>query len=111
MTMKFEKIAVIGERELALGFKLIGIKDVFIAEGKEAVKEFLDLVNTKSFNLIMMSESVKRFMEPPTLRIAETSLNPLVVFVPLPGAEKSGESVEALAKRILGVDLKGLKGA
>ena len=110
MAMKFEKIAVIGERELALGFKLIGIKDVFIAQGKDAVREFLGLVNAKTFNLIMMSDNVKKFMEPQTLRIAETSLNPLVVFVPLPGEEKGGESVEALAKRVLGVDLKGLKG-
>ena len=31
--MEFEKIAVIGERETVLGFKLVGIKDAFIASG------------------------------------------------------------------------------
>ncbi len=109
--MKFESIAVIGERELALGFKLVGVKDVFIADGKEAVKTFVDLMNSKTYNLIMISESIKQSMELGTLRLAETSISPLVVFVPLPGIEKAGESVEALAKRILGVDLKGMKGA
>lgn len=107
--MKFESIAVIGERELALGFKLIGIKDTFIKTGKDAVKTLVDLMNEKAYTLIFVSESVKEHMEGNVLRFTETSLIPLVVFIPLPGVEEEKESVEKLAKRVLGVDIKGLK--
>lgn len=107
--MKFEKIAVIGETELSLGFKLIGIKDVFTKSGKEAVKLFSDMMASKSYNLIMLSEGIKSDMDGNVLRLAETSLSPLVVFIPLPGVEEEKESVEKLAKRVLGVDIKGLK--
>jgi V/A-type H+-transporting ATPase subunit F len=107
--MRFEKVAVIGEREIALGFKLVGIKDTFIKSGQEAVKLFLELMSSKTYNLILVSESIKNNMESSTLRLAETSLTPLVVFIPLPGVEEERESVEKLAKRVLGVDIGGLK--
>jgi V/A-type H+/Na+-transporting ATPase subunit F len=107
--MKFEKIAVIGEREIALGFRLVGIKDTFIKSGNDAVKLFAEMMASKSYNLILISESIRAQMDAGSLRLAETSLTPLVVFIPLPGAEDEKESVEKLAKRVLGVDIKGLK--
>ncbi len=107
--MKFESVAVVGARELVLGFKLIGIRDVFIKQGSDAVKTLVDLINAKTHNLIMASEEIKPHMDSAALRIAETSLSPLVVFIPLPGEEEEAESVEKLAKRVLGVDIKGLK--
>jgi V/A-type H+/Na+-transporting ATPase subunit F len=107
--MGFENIAVIGERELALGFKLVGIKDTFIKTGADAIKTFTELMGSKTYNLILVSESLKDAMDKSILRLAETSLTPLVVFIPLPGTERERESVESLAKRVLGVDIKGLK--
>ncbi len=107
--MKFDKVAVVAERELALGFKLIGIKDVFIAEPQDEPRLVSELIEAKSHSLVMVSESAKKFMGTESLRSAERSMYPLVVFIPLPGVEESRESVEALAKRVLGVDIKGLK--
>jgi V/A-type H+-transporting ATPase subunit F len=109
--MNFEKIAVIGERELALGFKLIGVKDVFMEEGREAVSMFERLLGSKDYNLIMLSENLKQLMDPNLLRLAETSLKPIVIFIPVPGSGAAQESVETLAKRVLGVDIQSLKGA
>jgi V/A-type H+-transporting ATPase subunit F len=106
--MKFERIAVIGERAITIGFKLIGIKDIFIAEGRDGVHKFMELMNEKRFNLIMVSEGIKLHMDKTQLRYAETSISPLVVFIPLPGVEEEKESVESLAKRILGVDISKL---
>ena len=106
--MKFEKIAVIGEREIALGFKLVGIKDTFIKSGSDAVKQLNELMNSKTYNLILVSDSIKASMEKNTIRVVEASLTPLVVFIPLPGVEEKQESVESLAKRILGVDITRL---
>ena len=109
--MDFDKIAVIGERELALGFKLIGIQDVFISSGHDALSKFTELLNAKQYNLIMLSESLRNEMDGNLLRLASTSLKPIVIFIPVPGASEKAESVESLAKRILGVDIASLKGA
>ncbi len=109
--MQFEKVAVVGDRELVLGFKLIGIQDVFIRPAEEALELFPELVNSGKYNLIIMSEALRSMMNGSTLRLADTSLNPLVIFIPLPGKERNQESVEELAKRVLGVDINGLKGA
>lgn len=109
--MEFEKIAVVGERELALGFKLIGVQDVFMSTGHEAIAKFTELLNAKQYNLVLVSESMREHMDSSVLRLAETSLRPIVIFIPVPGSGVSQESVETLAKRILGVDIKSLKGA
>lgn len=109
--MKFERIAVLGERAITIGFKLIGIKDIFIAEGMEGVHKFNELMIERKFNLIMVSEGIKGHMDKVQLRYAETSISPLVVFIPLPGAEEERESVESLAKRVLGVDISKLGAA
>jgi V/A-type H+-transporting ATPase subunit F len=106
--MKFERIAVIAERELALGFKLIGVNDSFIADGNEAVNLFMKFMDSKTYNLIMVSESVKMHMSSAVKRLADSSMFPLVVFIPLPGKETGAESIEVLAKTVLGVDIKGL---
>ncbi len=109
--MDFEKIAVIGERELALGFKLIGVKDVFMEEGEEAVSKFEGLLASKDYNLVMLSENLRPLMDSNLLRLAETSLRPIVIFIPIPGSGAKQESVETLAKRVLGIDIQSLKGA
>ncbi len=108
--MKFEKIAVIGERELVLGFKLIGVTDVFIKNDSEALQTLSELLSSQQYNLIMLSENLRSKMDSNLLRLADTSLKPLVIFIPIPGKEAEQESVERLAKRVLGVDISGLKG-
>ncbi len=106
MEAKFGKIAVIGEREIALGFKLSGIKDVFISEGKEASSTLLRLMASKEYDLVIASYSIRLSLSPNALRATETAMKPLVIFIP---SEKElseqSESVEALAKRVLGVDI------
>lgn len=106
--MKFERVAVIGEREIALGFELVGIKDTFIKSGAEAISKLSELMESKTYNLILVSEGIKAHMDKSMIRIADSSLTPLVVFIPMSGAEAQQESLEGLAKRVLGVDIKRL---
>ncbi|MCL5100251.1 MAG: V-type ATP synthase subunit F [Candidatus Marsarchaeota archaeon] len=107
--MQFDRIAVVGEREIALGFELVGVSDVFISSGEEAVKKLGEIMGGKDYGLVIVSDSVRRKMGSAMLRAAETALKPLVVFVPAPTAGEEEESVEALAKRVLGVDIKSVK--
>ncbi len=98
------EVAVIGERELALGFRLLGIVDAFPAEGVQAVEKFRELYDAGKHSFIMLSENVRKYMDSKTVDLVNTSTTPLVVFVPLPGGSEE-ESIEKFAKRVLGVEI------
>lgn len=103
---KVGNIAIVAERELILGFRLIGVEHSFIAEKEEGVKKLDELLREKKFSLIMVSESIKPYMDNRILRFIEISTDPVVVFIPVPGGEDL-ESVNELARRVLGVDIGG----
>lgn len=98
------RIAIIGERELSLGFGLIGMESTFSVEESEGAEKFMELYNSRDYTLIMASENIKKHLERRLLDQIEVSTNPLVVFIPMPGGQDE-ESVGKLAKRILGVEI------
>ena len=49
------KIAVIGERNISLGFKLIGIADSFDVEGQPGIEMLLDFMNSREYSMILVS--------------------------------------------------------
>jgi vacuolar-type H+-ATPase subunit F/Vma7 len=97
---------VLGERELAIGFRLIGLKDVVEVTPETAASEFQQAMTSGAFNLIVASQSVRQQLSENQRGAAEASLKPLVVFVPGPSGEYEVESISALAKRVLGVSLQ-----
>ena len=96
---------VLGERELAIGFRLIGLKDVIEVRPENSALEFQKAFVSGQFNLIIASQSIKSRLSESQRLAADASLKPLVVFVPTPGGEYEVESLNALAKRVLGVSL------
>lgn len=100
------RTVVVGERELAIGFRLIGIQDVVEVTPETAAKEFQRVMTSGEFSLVVASQSIRPKLSEGMRHLADSSLKPLVVFVPTPGGEFEVESVEALAKRILGVSLQ-----
>lgn len=98
------KICVIGERSISLGFRLIGIMDTFEATGDDGLKKLAEAEKSEKYSVIFVSDTLKRSMDRRLLTYYETVLNPLIMFIPLPG-EESEESLSAMAKRILGVDI------
>ncbi len=98
------EVAIVGERELVMGFRLLGIADTFPAEGVQAVEKFRELHSAGKHSFIMLSESVRKHMDAKTVELVNTSTTPLVVFVPLPGGSEE-ESIEKFAKRVLGVEI------
>ena len=107
--MELEKIAVIAEREVALGFKLVGIKDVFISYGEEGAGKLAEIAESAQYSLVIASDSIRDALTTSALRRFETMLKPIVVFIPVEGDDGKAESVEALAKRILGVNIQNVK--
>ncbi|HTX63008.1 MAG TPA: V-type ATP synthase subunit F [Acidimicrobiales bacterium] len=99
------RTVVLGERELAIGFRLIGLSDVVEVTPKTAQSEFQKVVADPTTSLVIASQSVRSTLSEQQRFHAENSLRPLVVFVPAPTGEYEVESISALAKRILGVSL------
>ncbi len=99
------RTVVLGERELAIGFRLIGLKDVVEVAPETSVAEFQRVIGDSSYNLVIASQSIRTRLSDAQRAHADASLAPLVVFVPTPTGEFEVESINALAKRVLGVTL------
>jgi V/A-type H+/Na+-transporting ATPase subunit F len=96
---------VLGERELAIGFRLIGLKDVIEVTEENAVAEFQRVMTEGRYSLVIASQSIRAHLSDAQRTSADSSLQPLTVFVPTPTGEFEVESINALAKRVLGVTL------
>jgi V/A-type H+/Na+-transporting ATPase subunit F len=99
------RTVVLGERELAIGFRLIGLADVREVTAENSVAEFDKVVHSSDFSLVIASQSIRTRLSEQLRAYADNSLRPLVVFVPTPTGDFEVESLNALAKRVLGITL------
>jgi len=102
------RLAVVGDRELVIGYRLIGIDDTFIASDKDAGKKIQELYASGEFGLIIASDSVRSQLSSKFLSEIEGTIEPLVLFLPSlkETTEEDKESIAALAKRVLGVNIE-----
>ena len=100
------KIAVVGEKELVLGYRLLGVEDALPVGRAEAQKTVMELFNSGKYNLIIVGNEARKGLSAATKDKLESSIVPLVVFMPSTEAEVAEESLSRLAKRVLGVDIK-----
>jgi V/A-type H+/Na+-transporting ATPase subunit F len=99
------RTVVLGERELTIGFRLIGLADSVEVTPENSVDEFQRVMTSGRYNLVIASQSIRARLSETQRATADASLAPLVVFVPTPNGEFEVESINALAKRVLGVTL------
>jgi V/A-type H+/Na+-transporting ATPase subunit F len=99
------RTVVLGERELAIAFRLIGLKDVVEVTTETSVAEFQKALADDRFSLVIASQAIRPRLSEAQRTHADASLRPLVVFIPTPGGAAEVESIGALAKRVLGVTL------
>ena len=99
------RIAVVGERELVIGYSLLGIEDTFIASGDEASKTTQDLFVSGKFSLIIVSDTIRTTLPAIFRKKIEASIEPLVIFMPALEGNIQEESIAALAKRVLGISI------
>jgi V/A-type H+/Na+-transporting ATPase subunit F len=100
------KIAVVGDRELVVGYRLLGVEDSFITGKEDSQKVLIDLFNSNKYGLIIVGSGVRKVLSNASREKLESSIIPLVVFMPSIGSQETEESLTILAKRVLGVDLK-----
>ncbi|MFZ1077303.1 MAG: V-type ATP synthase subunit F [Nitrosotalea sp.] len=104
-TQSSGKIAVVGERELVIGYRLLGMEDTFVVSGEEASKTIQDLYHSGKFSLIIASDSVRTTIPAIFRKKIEASIEPLVLFMPALEGNIQEESIAALAKRVLGISI------
>ena len=101
-------IAVVGERELVIGYRLLGINDTFLV-GKdtsiEAIKTMEMLFSSRRFAMIIASSFIRDSLPPLFKLKVESSLRPLVLFMPSLNGNMNEESLSSLAKRVLGINI------
>lgn len=97
------EIAVIGNSEFILGFRLAGVTKTFPADTEEKVVEFVHKVLDNNAIGILVLNSSDMAKIPPRLRITlENSVHPTVITL---GEEEGGLSMRERIKRSVGVDL------
>jgi V/A-type H+/Na+-transporting ATPase subunit F len=100
-------IAVIGERELVIGYRLLGIDETYLVSegGEDPYKTMEKLFTSHKFAMIIASQFIRDSL-PMLFRLkVEASINPLVLFMPSLKGDIHEESISSLARRVLGINV------
>lgn len=102
------RIAILGERELVMGYRLLGIDDTFTMseDALEVTKTLQRLMSSKEFALIIASHSVREALSEGYRESVEASIEPLVLFLPAFQGNIEEESISSLARRVLGISIQ-----
>ncbi|MDD1773120.1 MAG: V-type ATP synthase subunit F [Methanomassiliicoccales archaeon] len=94
------EIAVIGNEEFVLGFRLAGVKRIFVAEPGKLEERLLELLENSAIGVLAIDSSSLEELSAATRRKALDSIAPVVV--PVGGEEGD---LRGKVKRAIGVDL------
>ena len=101
------RIAIIGERELVIGYRLLGVDDTFIVKGgDDSFKTMENLFFSHKYSMIIASQFVRDYLPSLFRKKVEASIEPLVLFMPLLKGNIQEESISSLARRVLGINIK-----
>ena len=104
--MEKQEIVVIGDNATCTGFRLSGIQRVFRAEGREAEKRLAELLEQQEIGIIIVNEKIFEKMDFRLKKKIERTARPVVIAVPdKTGAGAEAESLKALIKRAIGIEL------
>lgn len=104
---EMQKIAVAGEKDTVLGFKLAGVREAFACDKSNADEVVAKLLGVQELGIIIVSEETMAFLSLKTRRALEASTKPVAVVIPSKTTKTAGGSMglAAMVKRAIGVDL------
>ena len=101
-----DKVIVIGDAATVIGFKLAGVSEAYAAEGKDAEKKLVELIDRENAGIIIVNDRVLGQLDWRLKRKLEAIAKPVVVGVPDKfGPAAEAESLAGMIKRALGVEL------
>ena len=105
--MVSNKIVVIGDRDTATGFQMVGVKDVYVPSTPTETREML----TRNFRnpatgLIIMTEALAETVEDTIMELSEAPI-PVILLVPdRDGTTGTYEAVlKELIRRAVGIEI------
>jgi V/A-type H+-transporting ATPase subunit F len=97
------EIAVIGNGEFILGFRLAGIRKTYAAENDEKLNEYItNVLHDASVGILVLNSNDMERVSRRLRATLENSVKPTVITI---GAEEGGLSMREKIKRAVGVDL------
>jgi V/A-type H+-transporting ATPase subunit F len=97
------EIAVIGNGEFILGFRLAGIRKTYAAENDEKLNEYItNVLHDTTVGILVLNSSDMERVSRRLRATLEKSVKPTVIAI---GAEEGGLSMRERIKRSVGVDL------
>jgi V/A-type H+-transporting ATPase subunit F len=103
------KIAVIADKDTALGFALTGIKDIFAVGNREDAKEALsEVMHSNDIGIVIITERYAHSLREDIQRFREDKpLYPLLVEVSdKKGKMRREDPIRLLIKRAVGLDIE-----
>ncbi|MFH1750582.1 MAG: V-type ATP synthase subunit F [Candidatus Micrarchaeota archaeon] len=102
-----DKILVLGDRDLAMGFKLVGVKEAIICSQEDADSKLNELLQRQDAGIIIFQDEFYSYLSHKTKKLIETVPKPVVVSVGVKAAS-SMENLQAMIKRAIGISLDKL---
>jgi V/A-type H+-transporting ATPase subunit F len=99
------EIAVIGSEEFVLGFRLAGLRRVFVATPEDYEKKMLEAMSTESVGILAADAKDLQLLSPQLRQRVMNTIRPVVV----PVGKDEGDLREKV-KRAIGVDLYKTEG-
>ncbi len=100
------KIAVIGEDYFTSGFELAGLQDVFTLPLEEQKVKIKELINSKEFGIIFISDSTYASLDHKLKKVIDNISFPLIISLPdIKNREIENENIKEMVKRALGFDV------
>lgn len=97
------EIAVIGNSEFILGFRLAGIRQTYTFDSDEALSSTINgILSDPNIGILVMNSKDMERVPRRLLNILENSVKPTVIAL---GGEEGGLSIRERIKRSVGVDL------
>lgn len=102
-----EKIAVIGDAALAAGFRLAGLRHVFVTgKGAEFEEKLKSTISDPDFGIVIVNESYLPGIDWRLKKKIDNLAHPVVIGVAdIAGKKEDGEDLNELIKRALGFDV------
>ncbi|TFG56225.1 MAG: V-type ATP synthase subunit F [Methanomassiliicoccus sp.] len=93
-------IAILGNDEFVLGFRLGGVKRIYTTKPNDYEAKVLELINDSTIGVLAIDSSDLELMSPNARRKVMESIAPVVVMV-----GKAESDLREKVKRAIGVDL------
>ena len=106
MTTDKQEIMVIADSETCTGFRLAGVREAHVLEGKEAEKKLSEVIEEQKAGIVIINERLVPGLDFRLRKKIERIAKPVVIAVPdKKGLSGEAESLKALIARALGFEL------